>query len=134
MDGFCDLVMQFSPQGPVGLMESSLRRSVTYCDMFGKSSILAETLEVRGVGKAQKGSYLPKVTQPDRQSKAKACDLFASDRDHRPSAYCGWTRCLTYLGSHNSLARKVPSALFTSGKTEDRRREGIPRSHGWEDT
>lgn len=35
-------------------MESSLRRSVTYCDMFGKSSILAETLEVRGVGKAQR--------------------------------------------------------------------------------
>lgn len=40
---------------PVGLMETPLRRLMVYCDMFGKSSILVETLEVRGVGKAQRG-------------------------------------------------------------------------------
>lgn len=49
VDGFCDLAVQSYPQGPIGFMESPIGSLVTHCDMFAKSSILVETLEMRGV-------------------------------------------------------------------------------------
>lgn len=54
VDGFCDLAVQSYPQGPIGFMESPIGSLVTHCDMFAKSSILVETLEMRGVLKAQR--------------------------------------------------------------------------------
>ena len=43
-----------------------------------------------GTGKgSERGSYLPKVTQPERPSKAIACDLFTSDSSHLLVTHCG---------------------------------------------
>lgn len=126
IDGFWELSGSLNLRSPCRAYGKSIKEVMTYCDRLGKSSILVETLEVRGVGRAQRGQ----ATDPRSHSQAKACDLFTSDSNHLLDTSCGCMHCLAYLGSHDNLVRTISLTLLTGGKTEAERSQVIhPRSH-----